>query len=720
MRIGLTQSNFQDGHRLLSVISDPTSPGYGRHLSADEVIAMFAPSEAAVDAVKAWLVGAGFDPESISLSANKQWIQLDAHAADVEDLLITDFHEYHHRGEGGIRSRTVAAEKYHVPIHLRQHIDYITPGIRLRAEPVVHTERRRRNTPKVKEQHAPLTKRKVARREKTEATDIRDDADTPLPPLNSTACDYYLTAACIRAQYHIPNNTLAARGNELGIFASLNDHYSKANLDTFFGTLFPDTIPRGTYPEERLIDGALGAVEDVPGLTPTTNGGESDLDLQASWPLIYPQNTVIFQTDDQYYEINETSPGTPYLGFWNTFFDALDGSYCSYAAFGETGDCTEAECLDPSYPDPHPGGYNGTRQCGVFKPTSVISISYSGGEADLPASYLRRQCGEIMKLALQGVTVVESSGDNGVAGYAGDGGYANGCAGVRGTVFYPSSDVTCPYVLAVGATRFNHTSPGSETYFETAWEYSGGGFSNYFDAPVWQRRAITEYFGSVQLNFTGYENAGHNFGDVGSGVYRKGGRGYPDVAAIGRGYFSFTEGKWSRQGGTSLSAPLWAAVLTLVNERRLAAGKSTVGLVHPVLQSLPLYCALANVTKSSADMSASDTSAPAFTITHVTAADGPALARANIPAFWADRHWQLVWRHRTLEYHISQVALRYPRNLLRNRETARHQKAVDPVTGEILGYIRWSLPASHATVPPAHTAAVDAPSKMWCPRHPST
>lgn len=87
-----------------------------------------------------------------------------------------------------------------------------------------------------------------------------------------------------------------------------------------------------------------------------------------------------------------------------------------------------------------------------------------------------------------------------------------------------------------------------------------------------------------------------------------------------------------------------------------------------------------------------------ITITQVSVADGPILAATNIPAFWADPHWRLEWRHRALDYHISQVALRYPRNLLRNRATARHQKAVDTATGKILGYARWSIPASHATI----------------------
>ncbi|KAK3357852.1 hypothetical protein B0T25DRAFT_517222 [Lasiosphaeria hispida] len=88
----------------------------------------------------------------------------------------------------------------------------------------------------------------------------------------------------------------------------------------------------------------------------------------------------------------------------------------------------------------------------------------------------------------------------------------------------------------------------------------------------------------------------------------------------------------------------------------------------------------------------------AFTITGVTVSDGPALAANNIPAFWADPHWRLEWQHRTLEYHISQITLRYPRTLLRDRATARHQKAVDTATGEILGYVRWAIPASHSTI----------------------
>lgn len=53
-----------------------------------------------------------------------------------------------------------------------------------------------------------------------------------------------------------------------------------------------------------------------------------------------------------------------------------------------------------------------------------------------------------------GVTVLYSSGDNGVAGYN------NVCIEVPGTNggFSPSFPGTCPYVTAVGATQINNGS----------------------------------------------------------------------------------------------------------------------------------------------------------------------------------------------------------------------------------------------------------------------
>lgn len=341
-------------------------------------------------------------------------------------------------------------------------------------------------------------------------------ANAALPPLNSTNCDTYVTQDCIRNQYNISKGDKAAAGNELGIFESLSDHYSKADLDTYWSTLYPD-IPNGTYPIEKNIDGAFGASE-----TTAQAGVESDLDFEAAQPLIWPQKTILFQTDDQFYEVNMTAQDSPLRGFWNTFYDALDGSYCNYTAFNETGNCVAPECLDPAYPDPNPGGYTGQLQCGVYQPTNVISISYGGGESDLPDYYVKRRCNEIMKLGMQGVTVVISSGDDGVGSFPGDPS-PSGCAGPDGRVFYPANDAVCPYVLAVGSTQFVKAAggdPAAPSYTESSTSRfpSGGGFSNYFDAPDYQKDQVKKYFDTATLNFTGYSDAGTNFSAVGTGV----------------------------------------------------------------------------------------------------------------------------------------------------------------------------------------------------------
>lgn len=495
--------------------------------------------------------------------------------------MFADFYIFEHASTG---TKNVAVDEYHLPQKIQEHVDFITPGIKMRTDP---------RELKKKRDHEMETSVKKRFQPTNTAADVakgnpQDFAFLPeFDPTNLTLadCDTYVTAACMREVYKIPNNTLAAEGNELGIFESLNDHYSKFDLDVFFSTLYPH-IPNGTYPIEKLVDGAVGSIEEA-GIDEEDAGVESDLDFMAAWPLIWPQKTVLFQTDDQFYEINQTSTSTPYFGFYNTFFDSLDGSYCTYSAYGETGDCTEEACLDPTYPDPN--GYQGQLQCGVYEPTNVISISYGGGEADLPSYYLKRQCNEILKLGLQGTTVVMSSGDYGVGSYPGDDGLETGCA-KDGTVFYPDADATCPYVLAVGSTQFELASNDSSSVpYEVATSRfaSGGGFSNYFEAPSWQTSHIEEYFSKVTLNFTGYSEAGANFSEVGDGVYHIGGRGYPDVSAIGDHFVLYTEGGWYTVGGTSLSSPVWGAVLTLVNEHRLAANKSTVGFVHEILYSHP-------------------------------------------------------------------------------------------------------------------------------------
>ncbi|PNP37057.1 hypothetical protein TGAMA5MH_11028 [Trichoderma gamsii] len=530
-------------------------------MTPEEVIDFFAPPRSSVDAVIAWLTESGISADRIGQS----WLQFDASVEEAESLLYADFFLWEHNSG----SEDIAAEKYHVPSHIQEHIDYVTPGTRLRTG-------------------SAKTRSSIPSEKRAASLSGRPDVSllSGFPNPNSTTCSIYVTADCTRAQYSIPNGTTAFPGNQLGIFESSNDHYSRQELDVYFSTLYP-YIPNGTWPEERLIDGAVGAIEDPSNFTNVEDGAESALDFNSAIPLIYPQGTVLFQEDDQWYE----SHGG-YNGFWNTFLDAIDGSYCTYSAFGETGDCTDPDCLDPVYPDPNPGGYKGQLQCGVYKPTNVISISYHQVEGELPDSYFKRQCNEWMKLALQGTTIITSSGDVGV-------GQKSQCGGNEKQIFSPHSAASCPYVLSVGSTQWDRfaNATGPELPYEKLNEVattrfaSGGGFSQIFGTPSYQQEAVAAYFAQVEssLPFDGYDNfvIDGNYSSVSSGVYHRGGRGYPDVAAVGDRQVVFTGGKWQLIGGTSLSSPVFASVITLINEARLEAGKSTLGYLHPVLYSNP-------------------------------------------------------------------------------------------------------------------------------------
>ncbi len=288
---------------------------------------------------------------------------------------------------------------------------------------------------------------------------------------------------------------------------------------------------------------------------------ESDLDLEYAMTLVYPQTVTLYQVGD-----NIAS------GSFNNFLDAIDASYC-------TTDGGDDPIQDAVYPNPRPGGYMGPKNCGGFAATNVISTSYGYNEADLTAFYERRQCNEYMKLGLQGVTVLYSSGDSGVAGNRGQCIDANTTQYNNGTngLFNPGFPSTCPYVTSVGATQIN---PGSSVFDpESACQqsiFSGGGFSNVFALPEYQAAAVNGFladhpppYGAERFN-----NSGRS-------------RGFPDVSANGANYVVALNGRFQLVFGTSASAPTFGSVITLVNEARFANGKGPVGFLNPTLYKNP-------------------------------------------------------------------------------------------------------------------------------------
>ncbi|EAW15038.1 uncharacterized protein ACLA_004520 [Aspergillus clavatus NRRL 1] len=154
-------------------------------------------------------------------------------------------------------------------------------------------------------------------------------------------CDVAVTPACISAVYNITRGTKATKGNELGIFEDLGDVQ----------------IPQGTHPILKAVNGAQAP-------TSVSNAGpESNLDFQISYPVIWPQNSILFQIDDPVYQAHYN-----FTGFLNTFLDAIDGFYCN-----------EISPLDPPYPDAAAGGYKGQLH-ELLDEFMLVVFSYENGQ----------------------------------------------------------------------------------------------------------------------------------------------------------------------------------------------------------------------------------------------------------------------------------------------------------------------------------------------------
>ncbi len=147
-----------------------------------------------------------------------------------------------------------------------------------------------------------------------------------------------------------------------------------------------------------------------------------------------------------------------------------------------------------------------------------------------------------------GTTFYFSSGDNGAS------------AGRS----YPA---VSQYVVAVGGTNLN-LDASSNWSSETAWSGSGGGCDNAEPRPSWQTGiGTTQTWGSPPTNCTG--------------------RAEPDVSADSNTCaYVYVNGADSCFIGTSLSAPLWAAMATIWNNNNAASGRPGLGFSAPLIYAL--------------------------------------------------------------------------------------------------------------------------------------
>ncbi|KAH8995576.1 peptidase S8/S53 domain-containing protein [Lactarius hatsudake] len=154
------------------------------------------------------------------------------------------------------------------------------------------------------------------------------------------------------------------------------------------------------------------------------------------------------------------------------------------------------------------------------------------------------------QLGARGVSVLLSTGDDGVG---------KNCMDDSGNVrFVTDFPASCPYLTAVGGT--------TDYDPEVAAPLSGGGFSDHFPRPAYQDVAVSAFL----------ERQGTQY----AGLYNREGRGIPDIAAQALMLPVVVGNDGIYMDGTSGATPVFAGIISLLNDYLIANGRPPLGFLN--------------------------------------------------------------------------------------------------------------------------------------------
>lgn len=518
---------------LVAALSDVRSADYGAYLTTAEALAPH--FGASREATRAMVAFAGDSSSKVALAepvdaVGDVW-RLEMAAQDAERAFQTRLFEFQHREHADVRV-VRPGEAFALPQQLEGLVAYVDG---LESFP---TEMQARV----------MQSRRAARDGRDGGGGGGGDFDPfavkqrPLSDTDALSRVAFPTPAVIRAQYDVPAGADAAdaadanaTANQLVIGTFLRELYSERDLRQFVAQ-FGDASAPFRAPRTRG-----DCVAGRPGSHGQMATGEASLDVQVVAGL---------------------APGADVEMMCYT---ALRDPTRAFAADNQEPFLTFLQDVNTMEPPP-----------------TVVSVSYTDDECSVPPAYARAVNRELMKSAARGISVVISAGDAGVQGSS----LAGFCKVPTCSRFLPMFPASSPYVTSVGATSFKMDAPKTAqgkfpevatSTMDGALITSGGGFSDLFPMPDYQRNAVTPYL--VYADQFG-------FGEL----FNQSGRAYPDIAALGHGFPVITNGDVYPTDGTSVSAPLLASLLVLINKELEREGRPALGFLNPLLYQLHAQC----------------------------------------------------------------------------------------------------------------------------------
>ncbi|KAJ7072886.1 subtilisin-like protein [Mycena amicta] len=323
-----------------------------------------------------------------------------------------------------------------------------------------------------------------------------------------TSCVTIIDPPCVRKMYNIGNYTpqaLEKGGNRIGVAGYLDLWAKPESLTLYLNDYIPESIGSNYTFEVVNITGPFEA---------STVGDEGNLDTQLAIQVAYPipmsyyiTNSIPPYIPDENQDGEVPGRNEPYLQFID-YILALDD------------------------------------------PPTVITTSYGDDEQTVPRDYADAVCQGFAKLGARGISVLFSTGDQGLGTFDLPTCIANTANNF--TTFLPVFPASCPYVTSVGMTEGTVTP-----------------------RPWYQDAVVSKYLsGPANAHETALQ----------SSMYDHQGRAYPDiVSASGGAFFDYFFNRWDIGGGTSAAVPTAAGIVALLNDWRIKHGKPTMGFLNPFL-----------------------------------------------------------------------------------------------------------------------------------------
>ncbi|KAK1929854.1 Tripeptidyl-peptidase 1 [Phytophthora citrophthora] len=509
---------------LVAAVTDPISPLYGQHLTTSEQLQKhFKPSDSSLQSFLQVVRDAQVLHAEPFDSVQDLWL-VKLSAATAEDLFNTKLFHYTHRQRTGL-SVVRPEENYSIPRELDGVVGFVDG---LESFPT-EMQALFMQGGKVNDKDPFAVKQQfsddfvVSSKGATPAV-IREQYDIP----EKIAVNYSSGVAEESAHKDQVDRT------KLVVGTFLNEHYNEQDLYQFLRTI-------DNQQQDIKLPKATGHCTSS--YSPT---GEASLDIQVTAALTG----------------HETGDAS---GIEMMCYTQLRDPTRDYAADNQEPFLTFVQDINAMQPPP-----------------AVVSISYTDDECSVPIAYAEAVNRELMKAALRGTSILVSAGDAGVRGSHLAEGFCRVPACSKFLAMFPASS---PYVTAVGATTIATASArdGNGKWKEAvtstsearALITSGGGFSDIFDMPDYQRNAVSPYLDFARSS--GFAQ-----------LFRNTGRAMPDVAAVGHAFPVVVNGEVGATDGTSVSAPVLASMVMLLN--RALPQLPPLGFLNPLLYRLYDVC----------------------------------------------------------------------------------------------------------------------------------